>query len=176
MAVLAPKVHPAKHCASSTICPSSREQSCAVPEGTVNVRDMWRCEVPQIRCHPPRILPVPPRPASKLGCLGSSAGGSEGLATPSTVQDHGQGLRGPVAEELSWQGAAPRQRGHIPLCVAAYRGASLSPDIHLDHVSWAGGFSHILPPLLNLGMRKICLCHGKTGEVSGVLPQLTRIL
>lgn len=54
MAGLAPKVRPAKHCASSTICPSSREQSCAAPKGTVNMGGMWRCELPQNRCHPLR--------------------------------------------------------------------------------------------------------------------------
>lgn len=49
----------------------------------------------------PRILPGPPHPASKLGCLGNSGGGSEGLVTLCTVQGRGQGLRGitsPLAE------------------------------------------------------------------------------
>lgn len=52
MAGFAPKVHPAKHCDSSTICASSREQTCAAPQGTMAMRGVWRCEVPQNRHHP----------------------------------------------------------------------------------------------------------------------------
>lgn len=52
MAGFAPKVHPAKHCDSSTICASSREQTCAAPQGTTTMRGVWRCEVPQNRHHP----------------------------------------------------------------------------------------------------------------------------
>lgn len=61
----------------------------------MDMGDVWRCESATKLMPSSRILPVPP---SNLGCLGGSAGGSEGLATPSKVQDRGQGLGGPLAE------------------------------------------------------------------------------
>lgn len=32
------------------------------------------------------------------------------------------------------------------------------PRDHVDHVSWAGGLGHTLPPILEPGVRKYCVC------------------
>lgn len=51
-------------------------------------------------CHP-----LVSRPTSKLGCLGSSAGGSEGLATPCAASVRGPGQGGPHPHWQSQAGA-----------------------------------------------------------------------
>lgn len=82
MAVLAPKVHLAKHYTSSTVCLSSQEHTCAVPRGTMNMKrrvDQWTAT--QGTVNPLLSSQSPLNPThhltSKLGCLGSFAGRSD---------------------------------------------------------------------------------------------------
>lgn len=118
----------------------------------------------------PHNPPALPRPAAKLGCLGGSAVGSEGLATPSTAEGRGQGLRGIISpfgrarQELFGKELLPVKGSHIQRGITVPRHTCGSCQL-----GWRS--HHILPPLLNLGIRKVYLCHRKTG----VLPQGTGI-
>lgn len=115
MAGLAPKVQPAKqHNIPAQYVLHEENRVVQLPRA-LWTWEMWNTtkQMPS-----PQNLPAPPCPAAKLGCLGGSAGGSEGLETPSRAEGRGQGLRGITSpfgrarQELPWQGAV--KGGHMP--------------------------------------------------------------
>lgn len=130
----------------------------------------------------PQILPAPPSPASKLGCLGSPAGGSEGLATPFTVQGHGQGRRG-IPSPLAGPGRNSLGKELLP-------GRGVTCPSVWSHIeghncpqtpTWimSAGLEVLLTfcrPSCTWESDKSVCATGKLGEVFGVLPQCTRIL
>lgn len=123
--------------------------------------------------------PSSPHPTSKLGCLGGSAGGSEGLANPRAASVHGpgHGLRGTTAASAepgrSYFGRELLPGGGVTSRLHGWRQRSLTVPRDPSgscQLGWKPQSHSATLPEPRSQKNPSVPSHGETSEVSGVLP------